>query len=339
MKTEYQERESRFLEMIRTCRPDMSKAHAAFCAKYLEPVFGPPDLAGNYTLDIGANPRAMFAAHSDTVHSVGGNQKIQVSGGMVRLHPKAKSNCLGADCTTGVHIILEMIRANVPGRYAIFATEEIGCIGSRDYVKRRADELAGIEFVISLDRKGYNSIITHQMGRRTASDSFAFNLAGILDLDLTPDPTGSYTDSNEFARHVSECTNVSVGYFGQHGPGEYQDLAFLGKLTERMIRADWSQLKAFRDHTVTEFDDWPLTVSKGKKSAGKKAGYSSGQSWREFMRDFDPWETGPMSMRELVRDYPHAIADWLEDQGLNANDLCNELGISNGTRGGYGNGY
>lgn len=320
--------ESRFIEMIRTMRPDGTKAHIAFCRQYLEPVFGKPDIAGNYVRQIGKESRIMFAAHSDTVHSFGGLQKIQVLNGMVKLHPKSKSNCLGADCTTGVHIILEMMRANVPGIYAIFSAEEIGCLGSRDFVKSGLDEFPGLEFVISLDRKGCESIITHQMGARTASDKFAHDLARILDLDLRPDPTGSYTDSNEFARHVSECTNLSVGYFGQHTKAESQDLEFLSIMVDSMIRADWQSLRAYRDPRVKEYDSWP-SYGKSAKMKPTKIGRGFKSNLLPYNSSaFDTWPDAPLTMRDLVRENPKAIADWLEDNGIRPDELASELGLN-----------
>lgn len=342
MKHSALERESRFIEMIRTCRPDMSKAHQSFCDKYLTPFFGKPDLTGNYFLTIGQNPRVMFAAHSDTVHHVGGLQKIHIAGDIVKLHSKSKSNCLGADCTAGIHIILEMIRANIPGAYAIFAAEEIGCIGSSDFVKRRIGETMGIDFVISLDRKGYDSIITHQMGRRIASDTFAKSLAGILDLPLKADPSGAYTDSNEFRNHISECTNLSVGYFGQHTSAEYQDLSFLEKLVNRMINADWSQLIAARDCKALEFETIGAHWSKYQKMKKPKSGVSNDSvlnfraaylNSKSDIPAYDAWDIQEMSMRDLVKQYPHAIADWLEDQGMNVDSMCDDLGIANIGRG------
>lgn len=321
------ERESRFLQMIRTKRPDMSPMWRAFCRMYLEPEFGLPDASGNYLLTIGEKPRVMFAAHSDTVHNKGGFQKVALSkSGIVSLASNTKSNCLGADCTTGIHIILEMVKARVPGMYAIFAAEEIGCIGSRDFVKSRLDEIAGIDCVISLDRKGTESIITHQMGKRTASDSFALDLARVLDMPFRPDPSGAYTDSNEFARHVSECTNLSVGYTGQHSKAETQDLRFLEKLTDQMIQADWSSLKAYRDCSVIE--PAPLSYYSPKKKAAQL-------DWL-YGAGYDQYQSMPSTFRELVREYPNAIADWLEDSGLNLDDVLNELGLlDRGSRYGY----
>ncbi len=327
----FNQRESRFLAMLKTQRPDNSPGHWSFCQKYLKPVFGPSDAFGNYTLTVGPEkPRIMFASHSDTVHTKDGMQKLSIDQNrMIGLHSKSLSNCLGADCTTGVHIILEMIRAGIPGMYAIFAAEEIGCLGSKDFVKHRKADIAGIDFVISLDRKGTDSIITHQCSQRTASDSFAFDLARILNMEFKADSNGVFTDSNEFRAVVSECTNLSVGYFRQHTKSETQDLAFLERLTDSMINADWSQLKAYRDCTITEYesdpfgDNWP-----GSYRATKSAKIYSYEDWAGF----EP------TMRDLVRDYPNAVADWLEDQGMNADDLANQLGISNGARdSAYGN--
>ena len=47
----------------------------------------------------------------------------------------ATSSCLGADCTTGIWLIMNMIEAKViEGVYVIHAAEEVGCKGSRALV-------------------------------------------------------------------------------------------------------------------------------------------------------------------------------------------------------------
>lgn len=303
-----------FLDMLRHMRPEGSKMHRAFCVRYLEPVFGPADLDGNYTLKIGKNPRIMFTAHSDTVHAIGGFQKLQIGrdaktgNDTIRLHPKSKSNCLGADDTSGIYLILEMIAAGVPGLYCVFNAEEIGCKGSRAFAEFRVKELAGIEFCISFDRKGFDSVITHQSSGRTCSDQFANDLAGILgaDLGLKPDPTGSYTDSNEFAGLVSECTNLSVGYLAQHTAKESQDWEYLQDLAGRLIRADWDSLRAFRDCSVIEIAP-------------------SLRHWREVWADY--YDSPRMTLEDICRDYPDYVADWLGQSGMSAEQLIDDLGI------------
>lgn len=289
---------NQLIEMLTYMRPSGSRAARAFGRKFLQPVFGQPDPAGNYVLRVGDAPRVMFTAHYDTVHRTGGVQKVSVDSGKVKLPRKSKSNCLGADCTTGVWLILQMIAAKVPGLYAVFADEEIGCVGSSYFVMNRADEITDIDAVISFDRLGYTSIITHQSGFRTASDKFAASLESILDMGFRADDGGSFTDSNEFALIVPECSNISVGYFNQHGRDETQDLDHAEELARALIAADWSQLVIARDPSQIE----------SRKRVGA----------------FDFWddmEQAESDLRRIVRDHPDAVAALLAECGYQVGDV------------------
>jgi len=146
---------------------------------------------------------------------------------------------LGADDTAGCFILCELARRRVPGTYVWHTGEEMGCVGSRALVARGGDWLRTIHAVIALDRHGTQDIITHQMCRRTASDAFALELGVRLEslgLDYMPSVHGAYTDSEVYASIVPECTNLSVGYNGEHGPNEYLDvrhtLALLDALSD-----------------------------------------------------------------------------------------------------------
>jgi hypothetical protein len=140
------------------------------------------------------------------------------------------SSILGADDKVGVCIMIMMIKAGVPGTYVFFAGEEVGCVGSKDFSK--SVEFGEYSCCISLDRYGYTDIITHQCGTRTASDEWALELAerifehsnGVI--DMTPSDRGVFTDSREFKDKIPECTNLSVGYFGQHTKAEKTDTMF-----------------------------------------------------------------------------------------------------------------
>ena len=236
------------LKMLQHKRPSGDGQTKRFAKQYLEPVFGEPDAHGNYTLTIsypdGSDSGVLFTAHYDTVHSHGGYQRVVVEGDFATSHG---NDCLGADCTTGIWLILGMIEADVPGTYVIHADEEIGCVGSRKFV---ADNLSDLEYYnacISFDRKGYSSIVTYQMGNRCASDEFASSLSDILGLDMKADDTGVFTDSAEYVNVVPECTNISVGYFAQHTKAESQDLVFAQRLLDALIAADWDRLVIARD--------------------------------------------------------------------------------------------
>ena len=109
-----------------------------------------------------------------------------------------------------------------------------------------------LKHAVSFDRKGYSSIVTHQSGGRTASDEFADALGDALaahGIYLSADDGGVYTDSREFQSIVSECTNLSVGYFNAHRHTEIQDIWFLYDLTVALLQIDWSLLPATRSVT------------------------------------------------------------------------------------------
>jgi hypothetical protein len=257
------------------------------------------------------------------------------------------SNCLGADCTVGVWLILEMIAANVPGVYVIHNDEEIGRQGAEKivaaYQKIKSDittllnfpivkyrpadlkpwaelpfsermEIAPnsfwidhVDIAMSFDRKAYHSIITHQRGSRTASDAFAASLSTLLSPALVAggypeykaDPTGSYTDSASYDKLIPECTNISVGYDGQHTKSETQDFTFAILLRDALITNghnmnDKSKLIAERDPSKPE----PIAhkPTGGYYGAGAYKGYNGYggimSAWDDDDRAYNWMQTG-----------------------------------------------
>jgi len=298
------------IEMLRYMRPQDSVSQRQFCKRFLEPVFGLPDEHGNYIHQIGDQPKLCFTAHHDTVHKDSGMQKLVVSNDIVSVADSKVSNCLGADCTTGIYIILSMIEAGIDGTYVIHAAEESGCKGSSSLVEDYPYWLEYTRAVISFDRYGDNSVITHQMGLRTASDEFAMSFATALDMpQLKPDSGGSYTDSNEYGLIVPECTNFSVGYYGQHGTNETQDLQYLDKLVESLLCADWSQLVFVRDPKEVEYAPY----------YGRASGISRG--------NYNVSEENVQAILNIVQDYPQEISEMLAEYGFNPYDLMEECSI------------
>ena len=305
------------VEMLKYKRPEGSKTQRLFCERFLEPHFGKPDVHGNYVLIIGDKPNICFTAHHDTVHKEDGLQKLVITNDIVSIADPKSSNCLGADCTTGVWILLEMIDNNIDGVYVVHAAEESGCRGSSNLILDNPSWLKDIDAVISFDRYGDNSIITHQMSSRTASDEFAKSFSTVLNMpQLVADTYGSYTDSNEYADIVSECTNISVGYYGQHGVNETQDLEFVNELVIHLVCADWSQLVFKRDPSVVEWcDDY------------RNYYYGSGVSTSFYDDDYNYED-----IKDLVLDYPEDIAKWLDDLGMTAPDIMEQANIQDMNR-------
>ncbi len=316
-------------EMLSYMRPEGSSAQTRFCNRYLLPTFGTPDIFGNYVKIIGDKPPVAFMAHHDTVHKFSGKQIVTDAGGFFSVQG-AISNCLGADCTTGVYIILKMIEAKVPGVYVVHAAEEVGCIGSAGMVAGNPDWIKHVRYAISFDRMGYSSVITHQMGRRTCSDAFADSLCDILGMSYEKDAGGVYTDSNEYRSVIPECTNISVGYFSQHTKVERQDKVFLKKLVNTLIKADWDNLVESRDPSVEEYDDSTWTNY-------RYSGYWSGYDMEERY-DSKPVDMGPIKKRDnftqfqdtrdmmdIIKESPLEIALLLRDIGYDAYDLVDEV--------------
>lgn len=291
----------KLVSMLQYMRPAYSLTEKIFCDKYLLPVFGEPDAHGNYTKIVGKRPNIAFTAHTDTVHRSEGIQTLKIEDDVATT---MTGSCLGADCTTGLWLMLGMISEGVEGVYVAHAAEEIGGVGSTALVADSPAWLNEIDIVISFDRFGQNSIITHQGGMRTASDIFATSLAAALDMpSLKADTTGTYTDSVEYSGVVPECTNISVGYLNQHTIRESQDLRFAELLLERLIEARWDTLAVSRDPSVVDryYDE----------------------EWGPYVSTTDALEVA--SLERLIMDRPSEMAELLFEYGMTLDGLCDEL--------------
>ena len=302
------------LKMLQWKRPGGDTATKVFADTYLQPVFGEPDSFGNYIATVsnkdGSHPNLCFTAHYDTVHSEGGFQELTIKDDVVT----SDADCLGADCTTGIWLCLEMISSGIPGVYVIHADEESGCKGSSALVRSNPDWFVYLDAVISFDRFGTKSVITHQCGSRTASDAFACSFANAVNMhELLPDSTGVYTDSNEYADVVSECTNISVGYYAQHTKSESQDLNFAMYLRDSLINADWSKLVFERDPKVIELDSY------------------SGMFGSDRIYDYEDSMADQLWAKQdiidLLTGYPEELAEMFYNNGISADYLAEEAGI------------
>jgi hypothetical protein len=70
----------------------------------------------------------------------------------------------------------------------------------------------------------------------------------IIGMDYHDDPTGIFTDSVQFTSLISECTNLSVGYFNEHSVNEIQNIDYLLELSEAVLKINWEVLPDVRDY-------------------------------------------------------------------------------------------
>lgn len=289
------------LEILSWARPHDSAIERTFCREYLDRIPSMrADAFGNRMLTIGDRPHVMWSCHVDTVAARDGSQAVGIDEhGIAHLCEGKAGMSLGADDGAGVWIMLNMIAAARPGLYLFHRGEEQGCLGSRWIERNTPELLTDINAAIAFDRAGLGDVITHQSSGRTCSDVFAASLASTLnqlnrDFRYAPDDTGVYTDTNEYAGIVPECTNVSVGYERQHGPRETLDVTHCEKLLAAMLELDASQLIIERDPSIEDDYRW------GRFDRHRGHG--------------DPFV-------EAVADYP-ALAAWMLEQcGVSFDDF------------------
>jgi len=207
------------------------------------------DEHGNYYYKIGES-RTAFTCHLDTACSEQVGVVHVIEGDIIKTDGRS---ILGADDKAGMTILLYMIEKNVPGLYCFFIGEEVGCIGSG--LAAKDDMFKNYDRMISFDRRGTTSIITHQSSSRTCSDDFGKQLAKSYNkhgLSMSIDNTGVYTDSAEFTYVIPECTNISVGYYSEHRKEERQDIGHLIRLAQASTKIDWEKLVTVRNPKIHE---------------------------------------------------------------------------------------
>jgi hypothetical protein len=317
-------------KMMQTMRPSNSKTLYNFIDDYILPLGATLDHAGNAVIRIG-DSKVLWSSHTDTVHRVSGHQRIVVNGDMLKLGHGSLSNCLGADCTTGVWLMREMILNNVAGLYVFHDSEEIGGIGSSYLAKHHNGLLDGIDYAIAFDRKGYDSIITHQSGGRCASDTFAKSLAKQLPNTYETDDTGTFTDTANYTGVIGECTNISVGYFAQHTANETQSISHALELRDAMLRFDESKLVKSRNAGDIDPDSFDYRYGnydrhyKGYYSDNGYYDYGFKSDTKGKKRSYNSF----YDMVDYIQDNADAVADMLDQYGITLNDIIDHVEGSN----------
>lgn len=330
------------VELLKTPRP--SHSHNQVIIRNRISSLVPPELATQYMDSYGnlfmVTPQpspTMFTAHLDTV---GQSTELKTlsynpATGIIRV---TKGDTLGADDSTGVWIMLNMIHAGVPGTYAFFMDEETGGQGSHAALMQddHPIEFVNFERCVSFDRMGTDSIITHQGGSRTASDAFAEALAKELEaidgsLEFLPDDTGSFTDSCVFESVIPECTNISVGYKNQHTSGETQDLPFARKIADACCQVQWDQLPCQRDPSALEDDllledlvkDYPSIATELLRDVYGCEGavVEEFKAYLDCMDYEDPFILMPTTTAQLLRDYTYVLAEALHEYNFSPLDF------------------
>jgi hypothetical protein len=237
---------------------------------------GSVDAAGNFIIQIGEEaPETLFSCHMDTVHSekrlvwpilkykrnsdeapmVYGSYREFVDG---KFTLNFTSSVLGADDKLGVYALCKLIEKGVKGLYIFHVGEERGGIGSKHIATKAPELLKGIKRAIAFDRRGYDDVIGSQKGDDCCSKEFGKALADALNgtgklppkQQYSPGARGTFTDTANYTELVPECTNVSCGYFNEHGCSEHFDpYWYLNFFLPAILEVDYNALPTVRDHT------------------------------------------------------------------------------------------
>ncbi len=242
---------------------------------------------------------------------------------------------LGADDKAGIFILINLIRAKVPGLYIFHVGEEVGGIGSYDIKTRKPGLVKGIKRAIAFDRMGHFDIISRQRGMVCCSLKFVNAFSDQLnDLIVTPNKIvsryktaiGTFTDTANYTGLIPECTNLSVGYFSQHGETECLDTLWLETiLMPALLQIDWEELPTERAISVVQPYKVPTRYSNGSGwpknevvSIGKYVTYSK-IDWNTPIEKLPPWEfkkgyiklCTDVGMRQLIKRHINKSSEFI----------------------------
>ena len=237
------------IEMLGYKRPAYSKTEELFLDAFFRPLAKHAnvtkfreDRAGNLIFEVAGGSTTLFCAHADTMHfDEGMCTPMRVKDKLYAVD----EDVLGADDGIGCWIVRELILAGTPSTCIITRGEEYQGIGARFI----APKLVGFQRAIAFDRRGQNSVITHQSFARCCSNVFADALIAELakaKLRYVQDATGTYCDTAEWTWQIPECTNLSCGYKKEHSIYESCSLTFAAKLRDAALSINWSALPVVR---------------------------------------------------------------------------------------------
>jgi hypothetical protein len=192
----------------------------------------------------------VMMSHCDTVCRKTQPLTVHVSHGMAT----ADEAAIGGDDRAGTSILLYLSRFRDDITYIITEGEEAGCVGFQEFLyDPYAEQLFNdpkkpVLMTISLDRKEYTNLVTHQMSDCLCSPAVAEEIEQTLlhhGLWYESDTTGAYTDSYQLVDFSGTwVVNMSVGYHDAHSAAEIQDLNYLNRLGAALRHTNWAQVLA-----------------------------------------------------------------------------------------------
>ena len=231
-------------ELLTYVRPADSNHEAEFVEQLMNalPEQAYQDGFGNVIIDTCDNPKTLFCSHTDSISLNWRLHRQSIDISDLAAIKSLDQNPLGSDDGAGIWLMLNMINANIPGRYIFHRAEETGTHGSIYISEYTPELLTDIKLAVGFDRRGTDSLVTHMDNRRACSDEFAQKFTNALNMQHKLDSTGALTDAATYIGLIPQCTNISVGYSYQHSSAECLNVNYLLKLRDRVLQVKWSAL-------------------------------------------------------------------------------------------------
>lgn len=162
------------------------------------------------------------AAHIDTVHPLRPVEIVQRDGILFGLDENGQRTGIGADDKAGVYICLELLERFDDIAIALFAAEEVGCVGA-DHAP--AAWFNDVGYVIEFDCPGYGLVSYTSSGTRLFANDGEFiqTAAPVMQAHgLTRWQNHPFTDVMVLRRRFDITSlNLSCGYHNWHRADEY----------------------------------------------------------------------------------------------------------------------
>lgn len=180
----------------------------------------------DYILAIGDIP-IMLVAHLDTVYyELPTKEEIIITEYII-----SSPFGIGGDDRCGIYMINEIIERGYRP-YVLFTTdEEIGCLGTKTFIKDRHDSyMNNLKYIIELDRRGIDDAVFYDCPNQKFIDYITSNYHWRYN-------EGTYSDISHICPHFDIAgVNLSVGYFEQHKTKEYIDFNVTNRNIEIVIK-------------------------------------------------------------------------------------------------------
>ena len=162
------------------------------------------------------------AAHIDTVHPLRPVEIVQQDGILFGLDKNGQRTGIGADDKAGVFACLALLERFDNIAVALFAAEEIGCVGAHHAPAEWFDDVG---YVIEFDCPGRGLVSYTSSGVRLFANDGEFIQTATPVMQahgLTRWQRHPFTDVMALRRRFNiSCLNLSCGYHNWHRPDEY----------------------------------------------------------------------------------------------------------------------